>query len=357
MKLKEYEGKRLFEEFGIKIPKGYLVDSVSKLGKPKKGSFILKAQTLSGKRGKAGAIIKAKHSVLRKECKKLLGKKINGEAVKEILVEEVLPVKKELYLSLSIDRNSRNIALLFSTRGGMDIEEIAEKYPKDVKKLNFSEFNQNQIKKIVKNKKLFEVVKSLYELMKDRDCLLVEVNPLVLTKKGDYYAADSKVIIDDNSLFKHLEFNRKKNLNRLEKIAVKKGVNFVQMQGDIAVIGNGAGLVMATLDILKKNKLLAADFLDVGGGAERNKVKASLEIVNQTNPKLIFLNIFGGITDCMEIFEGFDEFIDENNLSIPVVARIIGNNSNKAIRLFKEQNVFAHNDPKKCLKEIKRLLE
>lgn len=303
MKLKEYEGKKIFKEYGIKIPKGKVI----KVGDVyEKGDFIIKAQELQGERKKRGLIKDVNKDTIDEEISSLFSK------CNEILVEEKVKVDKEYYISITIDRLKKRPVLIFSKRGGVDIEDVDSK---DITKI------------VIDNgffiDKVNDIAQKLYKIFNDYDCELVEINPLGLNKDG-FVALDSKIIIDDNALFRHEEFYSK-----------REDLNYVELDGNIGVIGNGAGLVMSTIDIIEYFNGKVANFLDLGGGADKEKMIKALEILLKKKVKGIFINIFGGITRCDEIANGLVEFKNK----VPIIVRMIGTNEEEAREILRKNNI------------------
>ncbi|MBW3003188.1 ADP-forming succinate--CoA ligase subunit beta [Candidatus Woesearchaeota archaeon] len=358
MKLKEYQGKELFRRYGIKTPEGYVVSSVDDV---KEQPGVVKVQVLVGGRGKAGGIKVANADNIKDICQELLNMEIKGLKVKELLIEEKINIEKELYLSITVNRGDKCFTLIFSEEGGVDIESV----PKEkIVKVNFydiddvideikNKINDNRtINKEIKNKEeIIEIIKNLNRLMKEFDCELVEINPLVLSN-GEYIAADSKVVLDDNALYRHPEFKKEEELTDIEKKAAEHGLQYVELDGDIAIIGNGAGLVMSTLDVLKHFGGKPANFLDVGGGASVSVMEKSLEIVLMKKPKGVFINIFGGITRCDEIAQGLVNYIKNNNIEIPMVVRMIGTNEEGGERILNENGIKSLDSMEECAKNI-----
>ncbi len=299
MRLKEYQGKELFKKYGILVPKGKLITSIQ--ADPSK---LAKAQVLMGKRDKRGLIASATEENLERLFKHS----------KEILLEEKLEIEKEYYLVLTIDKEEKEIVVLFSEEGGIEIEKS-----KKIIKLSYNKLSK------FPDKKFLPIIKSMYKLMRDYNALLVEINPLILSQ-NKLIAADSKIILDDN--VSHHEF--KKSLTPLEKEAENNGLSYVDLNGNIAIIGNGAGLVMATLDMIEYFGGKAANFLDLRGGASIEKMEKALGIVLEKNPKIIFINIFGGITKCDDIAKGLVNYRNKNKFGIPIIVRMIGTNEEEA---------------------------
>jgi len=348
MKLKEYQGKEIFQNYGIKIPDSFLITSPEQI-KEIKGPVALKAQVLHGGRGKAGLIQFATKKDARKKAEQIFKK-----GVKEILVEEKIKTKKEYYLSITIDRLEKKPLLIFSSQGGIDIEELAEKYPKKIKKYYIDEnFSPKEISKEIKIES--GLVEKIYRIFKEYDAELIEINPLALTKKG-LLALDSKVVIDDNALYRH-EFKKDESLTEIEKKAQEADLSYVELNGNIGIIGNGAGLVMSTLDVVNYYGGKVANFLDVGGGASKEQMEKSLELVLIKKPKGIFINIFGGITRCDEIAKGIIDYKKKHKIKIPMVVRMIGTNEEEAKKMLKKNKIHFIDSMEDGAKKIVKLVK
>ena len=352
MKLYEYYGKELFKQYGIDVPNGRIVenkDDIDKINIP--FPWVMKAQVLVGGRGKAGGIKIAKN---RQEAKKifdeLIGMKIKDERVKKILIEEKIDIEKEYYLSFFLDRSKRQYLMIFSYEGGIDVEE-AEKVIK-VYINPLVGLQPYHLRKI--DEKARDTAKKLYKLFIEKDCELVEINPLAISD-GNAFALDSKIIIDNNALYRHPELSEENaELTPLEREAKEKRIAFVQLDGNIGVIANGAGLTMATLDALNEFNGKGGVFLDLGGTDDVNKVKQAFELMAKANQKVIFLNLFGGITKCDTVAKGIIEFLEENKLDCPVIARIKGMNEDIAREMLKKY-VIAIEDFKEAAKKAAEL--
>lgn len=352
MKLKEYEGKRIFSKYGIPIPEGVLLTYPFLDEKRLQKEVMLKAQVFSGSRKKEGLICETK----REDSKNVI-RNFLKRGVKEILAEEKLNIAKEFYLAYTLHRAKQCYTLLFSEEGGIDIEELAQKNPKKILRHDFFKFQFGEIQNILNNKEISSLAKKLFQLFIEYDCLLAEINPLVLTKQKKFVAADSKIIIDDNSLFRHQEFKRDLELSEMEKKAFLKGLNYVELGGNIGVIGCGAGMVMATLDMVSFFGGKPACFLDVGGGASYEKMKEGLDIVSlNKNVVGIFINIFGGITHCDEIAKGIIEFLDAKKTRKKMVVRMIGTNEKEAKKMLEEKGIHCINSMEQGARKIAELV-
>jgi len=355
MKLHEYQAKRIFAEHGIKIPRGALAErpeEVRKIAEELGGKVVLKAQVLVGGRGKAGGIKRADSVDSAAEiAEKMFGSSLKGEIVKKIYVEELLEIMEEWYLSLAIDRVEKCFSLIFSTTGGMDIEEIAQKFPEKIARAKIDPrwgLWDYQIREILSGakirtelwKEMTVIVKGLYEIMMKYEAELVEINPLALTEKG-LIAADAKIIIDDNALFRHRELEALREYegsDEVERMAINAGLNYVRLDGNVGVIANGAGMAMATMDLIYLEGGKPANFLDIGGGAGAETVKRAFEVLSaDRNVKVIFMNIFGGITRCDEVANGILKAFREINPRIPVILRLSGTNEEEGRKIIEKE--------------------
>ena len=353
MNIHEHQAKQILREFGIKVPNGVFAFSVDeliqKVKELKTEKYVLKAQIHAGGRGKAGGIkILNDINELTNASKELLGKKLitpqtgsEGKEVKRLYVEESFNIEKEFYLSCLVDRSSSKIAFISSDQGGMDIEEVARNNPEKIitTKINLNEdISNNDCEEIIKifnlkdNSKLeaISLIKSIYKMFLSTDASLVEVNPLILTQDKKIVCLDAKINFDDNSLFRHPEILKLRDLNEVnptEVQASKHDLAYIKLDGSIGCMVNGAGLAMATMDIIKLYGKEPANFLDVGGGASKEKVSAALKIIlSDKNVKGILINIFGGIMRCDVLAQGVVEAAKEIKINVPLVVRLAGTN-------------------------------
>ena len=353
MNIHEHQAKEILKKFGINIPKGVPIFSLDELEKKYKliesNKVVLKAQIHAGGRGKAGGIkLITDLDNLKKEAKLLFGKKLithqtgpNGRIVKRLYIEEAADIKKEFYLSCLVDRSSSKIAFISSDAGGMDIEKVAKENPEKIitTKVSISAgVEENTIKNIIKPFKLpdellteaGELIKKIYKILIELDASLIEINPLIFTKDKNLVCLDAKINFDDNALFRHPEILSLKDLNEedpIETRANKHGLSYIKLDGEIGCMVNGAGLAMATMDIIKLYGTNPANFLDVGGGASKEKVSEAFKIIlSDKNVKGILVNIFGGIMRCDVLAQGIVDAIKEIKLSIPLVVRLAGTN-------------------------------
>ncbi len=360
MNLKEYQGKELFEEYGIKTPGGVVLrkgdktpGEVGDMGE----KVTIKAQVAKGKRKKAGAIVFVDNDkdIVQKEVDRIFGLEVGGLPVSEILIYGFLKVKNFMYLAITLDRVNRCPIVVFCEEGGVDIEETAEKSPEKIQKFKIQNSKEIENLKSKIPAGLIPVVEKIYKLFVEKDCTLVEINPISELEKGGYIALDSKVVIDDNALFRHEELTKFKtdDYTDLEKEAKDNDLSYVELDGDIAVIGNGAGLVMATLDTLAHFGGRVANFLDVGGGANAAQMKKALTIaLKKPGVEKIFINIFGGITRADEIAQGLVDYCQENDLQIPVVLRVVGTHEKGAKQILVKAGIDFSDDMETAAKKV-----
>ena len=353
MNIHEHQAKEIFKKFGINVPNGIVVFSLEEIDQKfeilKTNKIVLKAQIHAGGRGKAGGIkIVNNINELKKQAKSLFGKKLvthqtgpQGKEVKRLYLEETCDIAKEFYLSCLIDRSSSKIAFISSTEGGVNIEDVAKNNPDKIitAKLNLSaSVNDEDIKKIIQpfglseksQKQAFHLIQSIYKVLIEKDASLIEVNPLILTKDEELLCLDAKISFDDNAIYRHPDILSLKDLNEedpIEAEASKHELAYIKLDGKIGCMVNGAGLAMATMDIIKLYGSEPANFLDVGGGASKEKVSAAFKILlSDKNVKGILINIFGGIMRCDVLASGVIEAAKETNLSVPLVVRLAGTN-------------------------------
>jgi succinyl-CoA synthetase beta subunit len=330
MKLREYEAKNILKAAGIPIPAGFLIRSAEELAPHLDelgDAFVLKAQVDVGGRGKAGGILMAGKADGTTTARELFGRQIKGLPVKEILAEKKLDIRHEYYLSILVDRASKKPLLLFTDAGGVDIEITAKEHPERIRTVVVNPLMRDippfLLRELVGTapKEIGPVINRLYHVFLDKDALLAEINPLVTTPDG-VFAADAKLIVDDNALGRQgIRTNR--DLTEREREAEKHGFSYVELDGRIGVIGNGAGLTMATLDLIEFYGGKAANFLDVGGGAESERVMNAVRLVASVpSVKVIVVNLLGGITKCDEVARG----IIAAGISQKVIVRLAGTN-------------------------------
>lgn len=360
MKIFEFEAKRIASQHGLPVPSGYIASSpqearevAQKIACP----VVVKAQVLAAGRGKAAGIrVADTPDEAENVASAILGSKIKGEIVSRVLVEEKLDVARELYVGLVVDRSARCYTALVSQVGGVDIEEVAQQTPEKIIKRplepgrGLEGFQARELAQMLgyKGSQLVELgafIAKLCSMAIAYDSELAESNPLIETRKGAFVAADLRMIIDDNSLFRHkslVEETRdvRHDLSPLEIKAREKGLAYVELDGDIGIVGNGAGLVMATLDMIKDHGGRPANFCDVGGGASAERIAAALEIVlSNQNVKVLFLNIMGGITRCDEVAKGLLDVRRRTGLKKPTVIRLVGTNEEEGRRILQDAGI------------------
>ena len=374
MNIHEHQAKEILKKYGAIVPEGVFAftveDLIEKAKKLKTEKFVLKAQIHAGGRGKAGGVkILNNIDELTKASRELLGKKLitpqtdpEGREVKRLYVEASSNIDKEFYLSCLVDRASSKIAFISSDQGGVDIEEVASKTPEKIitTKIDISsnilDFDCEKIIEIfsLKNEaknQAISLIKSIYKMFISTDASMVEVNPLILTKEEKIICLDAKVNFDDNALFKHPDIVDLRDLNEedpTEIEASKHDLSYIKLDGSIGCMVNGAGLAMATMDIIKLYGKEPANFLDVGGGASKEKVSAALKLIlSDKNVKGILINIFGGIMRCDVLAQGVVDAAKEINMSVPLVVRLAGTNfkegkeilDNSGLKLISAENL------------------
>ena len=352
MDLFEYQGKSLYQKFNINHPNSKLIKNLNDLNDPIDLNFpvVVKAQVQVGGRGKAGGIKVAKDiNELTQYSEEILGMDIKGHKVEILLLEEASNILEEYYISFTLDRSEKKYLIMLSAKGGMDIEQVAEENPDELVKFHVSPSEKltsptisELINKANLNKdheeSLSEIIENLYLMFTEGDCDLVEVNPLAITDNG-VMALDSKVSLDMNAKYKHPyfdDFEQEIPIPESEKNAKEKGLNFIKLDGSVGIIGNGAGLVMSTLDVVAENGGKAANFLDIGGGAKAETVSSALEVLEaDQNVKSVLINIFGGITRCDLVAEGIIEATKGKELVWPIIIRLDGTNSLEGLEILR----------------------
>jgi succinyl-CoA synthetase beta subunit len=345
MKLYEYDAKRIFSRYGIPVPVGELLTDASGAVEisGKLGQVVVKAQVLVGGRGKAGGILVASTpQEAVQNAKRIFGMSIKGTRVKKILLEEYEEPLKEMYLGITIDRKERCPIIMASTEGGVDIEETALRYPEKISRMKIASLagiHEYQARNLANSLDgdssglIADVIKKLYRVFTEYDCTLAEINPLALTKRG-IFALDAKISIDDNALFRQ-EFEEEQEEDELSEKAKRSGMSYVGLGGDIGCIVNGAGLAMATLDMIQLYKGSPANFMDVRAGANEEQIKTALRIVSSNkNVTGIIINIFGGLTKCDEAARGIIDVSRE--IKIPLFIRLAGTNEEKGRKMLQK---------------------
>jgi len=353
MNIHEHQAKEILKEFGAPVSKGVIIFSLDEIDEKiknlKSTEFVLKAQIHAGGRGKGGGIKLVKNiEELKDEAKKMFGMNLvtpqtgpEGKEVKRLYIEEASDISKEFYLSCLVDRASSKIAFISSTEGGIDIEKVASETPEKIitNKIDFkSNVEFEEIEKIIKpfnfnsDQKLTaqKLIKALYKTLIEKDATLIEINPLIITKDERIVCLDAKMNFDDNALFRRPEIFKLRDLNEEDSAEIdasKYDLAYIKLNGSIGCMVNGAGLAMATMDIIKLYGKEPANFLDVGGGASKEKVSAAFKLIlSDKNVKGILINIFGGIMRCDVIAQGVLDAAKETNLDVPLVVRLAGTN-------------------------------
>ena len=352
MDLFEYQGKSLYQKFNINHPNSKLIKNLNDLNDPINLNFpvVVKAQVQVGGRGKAGGIKVAKDiNELTQYSEEILGMDIKGHKVEILLLEEASNILEEYYISFTLDRSEKKYLIMLSAKGGMDIEQVSEENPDDLVKFHVSpseKLTSSTISELINKanlnkdheESLSEIIENLYLMFTEGDCDLVEVNPLAVTDNG-VMALDSKVSLDMNAKYKHPyfdDFEQEIPIPESEKNAKEKGLNFIKLDGSVGIIGNGAGLVMSTLDVVAENGGKAANFLDIGGGAKAETVSSALEVLEaDQNVKSVLINIFGGITRCDLVAEGIIEATKGKELVWPIIIRLDGTNSLEGLEILR----------------------
>jgi len=366
MNIHEHQAKDILKEFGAPVSTGVVIFSTDEIKKKvvslKSKEFVLKAQIHAGGRGKAGGVKLVKNlDELEKEAKKMMGKKLithqtgpEGKVIKRLYIEEASNISKEFYLSCLVDRESSKIAFISSTEGGMDIEQVASEKPNKIitNKIDFKEsITIEEVEKIIspfqfndaQKKEALKLVQALYKILIQKDGNLIEINPLIITKDEKLICLDAKMNFDDNAIFRRPEILKLRDLNEedpKEIEASKHDLAYIKLDGSIGCMVNGAGLAMATMDIIKLHGKEPANFLDVGGGASKEKVSAAFKLIlSDKNVKGILINIFGGIMRCDVLAQGVVDAAKEINLSVPLVVRLAGTNFKEGKKILEKSNL------------------
>lgn len=366
MKIHEYQGKEILRKFNVPVPQGkvaYTVEEAVQVAKDLKGKvWVVKAQIHAGGRGKGGGVKVAKSiPEVRKFAKEILGMTLvthqtgpEGKVVKRLLIEQGVNIDKELYVGITLDRAQSKNVVMASTEGGVEIEKVAEESPELILKEAIDPavgIQAYQARKLafglgLEGPQLKNAVKfftRLYKAYDETDASIAEINPLVVTKEGDVIALDAKINFDDNALYKHPEIIEYRDLDEEEPLEIeasKFSLNYIKLDGNVGCMVNGAGLAMATMDIIKLAGGEPANFLDVGGGANKETVANGFKIIlSDPNVKAILINIFGGIVRCDRVAQGVIDAVNEINVTIPIVVRLEGTNAKEAGVLLQESGL------------------
>jgi succinyl-CoA synthetase beta subunit len=362
--LYEYQGKELLRKHGVETLEGIVAktpEDAQQAAEMLGGTVAVKAQVLSGGRGKAGGIKVVKSPEEAKAAAgQILGMDIRGHTVRGVLVEAGADIQKEMYLSVTVDRAAKRPLILFSTEGGVEIEEVAERNPEAIVRLHVDPLLgllPYQVRELIFSaglkgeaaKGVRKVLRNLYEAFEELDASLVEINPLVVTGDGRVLALDAKVTIDDSSLYRHEDIAKLHDVEAAdpqEQRAQEVGLQYVKLDGDVGILGNGAGLVMSTLDVVAQAGGEPANFCDVGGGADAGKISTALDIVTSNEQvRSVLFNIFGGITRGDEVARGLLTAIERTGIDLPIVVRLDGTNAEEG------RQILAENTPENVVTE------
>jgi succinyl-CoA synthetase beta subunit len=373
MRLYEIEGKELFRHYGITVPKGRACNSVDRIQsclEDLEMPVMVKAQVLAGGRGKAGGVVTAMTvDEAITEARKIFNIQVKGLAVHSLLLEEMVKgIKKEIYLGITIDPRRGGPSLIVSGLGGTDIENVPARQIETWALSPFVGIQDYVVRGVSRflsidesqERQLGMLIGSLWSLYLDKDCDLVEVNPLLITEDGEMVAADAKVILNDDAVFRHHEFERLvgRDLTNLEREARLSNVNLVQLEGEVAVVANGAGLTMATLDLLELNGLHGGLFVDLGGTDDPGQVATAIELTigktSMPRPKALLVSVFGGITRCDTVAEGVIMAMGPSGPSIPTVVRLRGVNEDRARDLLAAASIPFERDLESAIVRLKQ---
>jgi len=359
VKIHEYQAKQILARYNIPIPRGELAATPAEarsIAKSYGVPVVVKAQVLVGGRGKAGGVkLAATPDEAEVVAERILGLNIKGVTVRKLLVAEATDIAQEIYLGAVLDRTSQRVVVMASAEGGVEIEEVARTMPEKIVKvaadpfLGLADFQARQLAfgiglptNLVRD--FVRIAKGLVQALMDTDASLAEINPLVIAKDGTLRAIDAKIVLDDNGLFRHRDLEALRDLDEedvYEREARMNELSYVKLDGEIGCMVNGAGLAMATMDMIKLYGSAPANFLDIGGGARAERVAAALRIIlSDRHVKAVLINIFGGITRCDEVARGIVTAIEQVKPSVPMVARLIGTNEEEGRRILAEANMI-----------------
>jgi succinyl-CoA synthetase beta subunit len=372
VRLLEYKGKELLNKYGVKIPRGAIVKSLDDVQVLKALKFPLfaKSQVPFAGRAKMG-LVRRVDTIKDAEnaARDYLGKVIQDYPIRKVLFEEGVSVAKELYISITLDRENRGYLMLASTEGGIDIEEVAKKSPEKIIRLYIDDYEglRDYMIRGVAQKLGLEgsaaqdfatVAKAMYRVFTEYDAELVEINPLALTTDGQLVALDVKVMIDDNSLFRHPDISVEDSDYTMEELEARRyGLHYVELTGYVGIMANGAGLTMATMDLVKEFGHEPADFLDVGGGASKDSVREGLKmLLTDDRIKAVLVNIFGGITRCDEVARGVVEALNEVKTNKPIFIRLKGTNEEEGRRILTEVGLKTYETAEEAMEALSRAI-
>jgi len=367
LKLYEYLGKDLFDRYDIPVPEGRVVENPEQAAEAASelGEVVVKSQVLTGKRGKAGGISFASSpEEARLAAEKIFNMELGGFTADKVLVEKKVQIEQELYLALTVDGTAQRPVVLVSLDGGMDVEDVPEdrmiRWPVDVT-VGLQPFMVREICRKLGvegnlQKEFIKLLPRLYKLFREMDAELAEINPLALTSQG-LIAADAKVTIDDDALYRHPQLPRIKEKTALELKAEELDLAYVELEGDIAVMANGAGITMATLDMVQHYGGAPANFLDFGGGADVEKTSQALELLLGTNPRVLLINIFGGITRCDVVAEAFVRVRESKGIDLPVSFRLVGTNESEGRAILEKAGIKSFTSMDEAVSHAVKLLD
>jgi succinyl-CoA synthetase beta subunit len=354
--LYEYQGKELFRRFGIPVSEGRLATTAAEARAAAEelgGQVVVKAQVLTGGRGKAGGVkLAADPADAERKAKEILGLDINGHVVRKVWIEQASEIGKEYYLSVTFDRGAKKTLLMLTTEGGIEIEKVAARSPEALARLHVDPlegFQPYQARRVIyragidepdEQKQIMAIIEKLYRCFVETDAMLCEINPLIVTPEGEVRALDSKFTVDDNALYKHEDIAGMRDPEAYppeERAAREKGVTYVKLDGDVGILGNGAGLVMSTLDVIALVGGRPANFCDLGGGGDAQGVVDALEVITaDPQVKSILFNIFAGITRCDEVARGILQALSQITIEHPIVVRFDGTNAEEGREILAE---------------------
>lgn len=375
MKIHEYQAMKLFKDYGIETVRCQLTetaDDVPDIAKSLGGRVVVKAQVLVGGRGKAGGVKLARSAEEAvRLAQEILSMQISANPVKKVLIAQAVDIRKEYYLGVTIDRARKSIVFVASASGGVEIEELAVKSPEAIQRLYVAALKEPQPKELqqltlkvfgdaVSSEKAAETMHKMYRLFVEKDCSLVEINPYVKTAADQLVAVDAKINFDDNGLFKHPDIEALKNPEEYSEAEIRAkaaGLSFVSMEGNIGCIVNGAGLAMATMDMIKLFGGEPANFLDVGGSSNPNKVLEALNIIlSNGKVKAVLINIFGGITRCDDIAQGIIMAKEKIDIKVPLVIRLIGTKEKEGRELLKSKGIVVAEEMTEAVRRVVALV-
>ncbi len=356
MDLYEYQGKQLFARYGIPVSDGRLATTPEEARAAAEeigGPVVVKAQVLTGGRGKAGGVKLADDPAdAEANARDILGLDINGHVVRKVWIEQASEIVKEYYLSITFDRGAKQPLYMLTTEGGVEIEQVAEENPEALARLHVDPlegFQPYQARRLIygagiddpgEQKQILGIIEKLYDCFVESDAMLTEINPLIVTPGGELRALDAKFTVDDSALFRHPDIAEMRDVEAAdpqERLAREKGVTYVKLDGDVGILGNGAGLSMSTVDVVVVAGGRPANFCDLGGGGDAQGVVDALEVITSDKQvRSIFFNIFGGITRGDEVARGILTALDQMRIDLPIVVRLDGTNAEEGRRLLAE---------------------